>query len=60
MENKVLNALQVAKQTIDGWTRDSEGRVTVHPDVISKAVNAAIAALEEASEHESNQRNTEK
>lgn len=41
-----LHCVQVAKQTVDGWTVDAGGRVNVHTDVISKAVNAAVFTLE--------------
>src|SRR3954471_19822456 len=40
-EQGVLECLHVARQIIAEWVRDENGRVNVHPDVISKAVNAA-------------------
>jgi hypothetical protein len=42
----ILRDLEVAKQTVDGWTVDSDGYSLIHKDVISKAVNAAIAAAQ--------------
>lgn len=43
-EQKLREALQVAKETVDGWKVHDDGRVYVHKDVISKAIEAAIEA----------------
>jgi hypothetical protein len=44
--SELREALRVAKETVDGWTVDSDGRVHVHKDVISKAINAAWLSFE--------------
>lgn len=41
-----LSCLNLALQTINGWTLDENGRALVHPDVILKTINAAIYNLE--------------
>jgi hypothetical protein len=45
--SELREALRVAKETVDGWTVDSDGRVHVHKDVISKAINAAWLAVQD-------------
>lgn len=44
-KQKLREALQVAKETVDGWRVAEDGRVHVHKDVISKAIEAALDAL---------------
>ncbi len=46
-EERLRTALTVAKETVDGWQVDEHGLVHVHKDVITKAINAAIAALDD-------------
>jgi hypothetical protein len=45
---QVRKDLLVAKSTVDGWTVGLHGRVTIHKDVISKAINAGIATCNQA------------
>ncbi len=43
---KALQCLYLSRETVAGWVRDESGRVHIHPDVINKAINAAILELE--------------
>lgn len=47
-----LQSALVAQQTIAEWSRDESGRVTVHPDVIKKAVDATVINLRRAASSE--------
>ena len=46
--NGALDCLNFALSTINGWALDEQGRALVHPDVIIKAIRAAMFNLEVA------------
>ena len=42
---EALVCLNVALDTIHGWALDENGRANIHPDIILKAIRAAIYNL---------------